>query len=190
MFTLRAATSPLWTEAVLNDFDLFLNDHAAAEKKASGMAMSMALHYRDKTRLVNAMVDLAIEELTHFREVVHLLNQRQLILAPDERDPYVNALRKQCRIGEQEGLIDRLITGSIIEARGAERFGLVAEALTDDSLKRFYTSIARSEAKHFQLFIELANHYFAATEVQARLDQLLDFEAQLVTELPPRPALH
>ncbi|MEP1471547.1 MAG: tRNA isopentenyl-2-thiomethyl-A-37 hydroxylase MiaE, partial [Halieaceae bacterium] len=58
---LRYATSAAWTEAVLADFDSFLQDHAAAEKKASGMAMSMVSHYPDRFELVAAMADLAIE---------------------------------------------------------------------------------------------------------------------------------
>ena len=52
-----------WAELVVEKFDEFLIDHAAAEKKASGMAMSMALHFRDRERLVTEMIDLAIEEM-------------------------------------------------------------------------------------------------------------------------------
>ncbi len=44
------------------DFDSFLLDHAAAEKKASGMAVSMLSHYPDRVELVAAMADLAVEE--------------------------------------------------------------------------------------------------------------------------------
>ena len=47
----------------MDDFDRFLLDHAAAEKKASGMALSMVSHYPDRTRLVAAMTDLAVEEM-------------------------------------------------------------------------------------------------------------------------------
>ena len=41
MFELKYQTPKAWAEVVLSDFDAFLTDHAAAEKKASGMAMSM-----------------------------------------------------------------------------------------------------------------------------------------------------
>ena len=47
----------------MTDFDAFLLDHAACERKASAMAMSMVSHYPDKPDLVMAMADLAIEEL-------------------------------------------------------------------------------------------------------------------------------
>ncbi|MEY3006572.1 MAG: hypothetical protein RI942_914, partial [Pseudomonadota bacterium] len=67
---LRQATSRDWIDTVMADFDTFLLDHAAAEKKASGMAISMLSHYPDKVELVSTMADLAVEELTHYREVV------------------------------------------------------------------------------------------------------------------------
>ena len=60
-----------WITCVLADFDAFLQDHASAEKKASGMALSMVSHYPDKPALVRAMVDLAVEELNHYKEVIH-----------------------------------------------------------------------------------------------------------------------
>ncbi len=58
-------TSHSWTETVLEDFDSFLQDHAAAEKKASSMAVSMLSHYPDRVELVSAMAELAVEELSH-----------------------------------------------------------------------------------------------------------------------------
>jgi len=82
---LRYDTPKAWANKVLTNFDAFLNDHAAAEKKASGMAMSMALHYRHKTRLVTEMIDLSIEELQHFRACVALLHKKDLTLLPDEK---------------------------------------------------------------------------------------------------------
>ena len=63
MFELKYHTPFEWTEGVLADFDTFLQDHAAAEKKASGMAMSMLSHYPDRRKLVKAMTDLALEEI-------------------------------------------------------------------------------------------------------------------------------
>jgi tRNA-(ms[2]io[6]A)-hydroxylase len=69
MFELKYQTPKAWVDAVLNDFDTFLTDHAAAEKKASGMAMSMISHYPDRKSVVKAMADLAIEELIHFKQI-------------------------------------------------------------------------------------------------------------------------
>ena len=71
-----ADTPEQWVHHVLQDFDTFLSDHASCEKKASGMAMNVAAHYPDQPVLLEAMVDLAVEELNHYREVMRLLLKR------------------------------------------------------------------------------------------------------------------
>ena len=53
---LRLATSPAWTEAVLADFDAFLRDHAANERKASASALALVAHYPDRALLVEQLV--------------------------------------------------------------------------------------------------------------------------------------
>jgi tRNA-(ms[2]io[6]A)-hydroxylase len=187
---LRCATPAAWTEAVMADFDAFLLDHAAAEKKASGMAISMLSHYPDRVELVAAMADLAVEELTHYREVVKWIHRRGLLTAADRKDHYVLTLRESIRKGRDVYLMDRLLTASIIEARGAERFALVAAALPAGALQKFYQSIARSEQRHYELFLELADLYLDAQMVAARWEELLDIEADIVARLPIRAALH
>lgn len=187
---LRYATPDAWTEAVMADFDRFLLDHAAAEKKASGMAISMLSHYPDKPDLVAAMADLAVEELTHYREVVKWIHRRGLLTVADEKDPYVLAFREHIRQGREVYLLDRLLTAGIIEARGAERFGLVALALEPGPLKKFYESITRSEERHYMLFLELAAKYLPQAMIDQRWDELLDAEAQIAAGLPLRAALH
>ena len=190
LFQLRFSTPKTWVDAVLDDFPAFLNDHAQAEKKASGMAMSMLSHYPDKPDIVKAMVDLAIEELAHFREVIKLMHQQDQYLGSDEKDPYVNSLRKEMRNGTELYLLDRLLIAGIIEARGCERFGMVAEALPAGDLQDFYRAITDSEEKHYQLFIHLAHQYFAVDIVNERLNTLLDVEAKITADLIISAALH
>ena len=187
---LRYPTTPAWVAAVKAEFDRFQLDHAAAEKKASGMAISMLSHYPDRVELVAAMADLAVEELSHYREVVKWIHRRGLLTAADEKDPYVLAFRDAIRRGREAYLLDRLLTASIIEARGAERFALVAETLEPGPLKTFYRSIARSEARHYQLFLELARRYIDEAVIAQRWNELLDIEAAIVADLPIRAALH
>lgn len=187
---LAYATPHHWIEAVLADFDDFLLDHAAAEKKAAGMAISMLSHYPDRVELVTAMADLAVEEMSHYREVVKWIHARGLITRKDEKDPYVNQFRAALRKGSDEYFLDRLLIGGIIEARGAERFGLVAEALPEGPLKSFYQSITRSECRHLDLMVNLADCYFDAGQVGPRLRELVEIEAQIVAGLPFRAALH
>ncbi|GAA5316297.1 MAG: hypothetical protein AseanaTS_15010 [Candidatus Pelagadaptatus aseana] len=190
MFELRYSTPSQWVDAVLADFDTFLQDHAAAEKKASGMAISMLSHYPDRFKLVDAMMDLSIEEMTHFRSVVKIMMERGVQLSADEKDPYINQFRRAIRKGSDAYFLDRLITAGIIEARGCERFGLVGEALPEGKLKRFYVAIAESEGRHNTLFYDLALEYFPKEVVEQRMDELLDIEAEIVRELPIRSALH
>lgn len=187
---LRLPTSPAWTEVVLSDFDRFLLDHAAAEKKASGMAISMISHYPDKKQLVTAMSELAVEEISHFREVIKWIHSRGKQLAADEKDPYVVEFRKSIRRGTDLFLLDQLLVGGIIEARGHERFGLVAEALPESGLKNFYRAITQSEARHYDVFVNLAYLYLPKHRVADRLDELLTIEANIVAALPFRAALH
>jgi len=187
---LHSPSPPAWLECVLNHFDQFLLDHAAAEKKAAGMALSMLSHYPDRTRLVTAMSELAVEEMVHFREVVKLIQERQLRLGADEKDPYVNEIRSWIRQGSDVYLLDRLLTGAVIEARGAERFALIGSALSTGALKNFYRSLARSESRHFELFLKLAREYFPAQMVEDRWGELLIAESACVGRLPVRAALH
>lgn len=154
------------------------------------MATSMLSHYPDKTDLVEAMCDLALEEMVHFRDVVKILHQRGLILAADTKDAYINALRKLMRKGTEVYFLDRLLIGSIVEARGCERFGLVAEALPAGDLKKFYLAITESERRHDDLFLTLAYRYFEADVVEQRMAVLLDAEAEIVKTLPITAALH
>jgi tRNA-(ms[2]io[6]A)-hydroxylase len=190
MYTLRQATAPEWVETVLNDLNSFIVDHANAEKKASSMAMTMIAHYPDRKELVSAMVDLALEELAHFKEVYKIMEQRNLQFGMDEKDPYVNQLRKCFRQGSDLYFLDRLLVASVVEARGCERFGLVADALQPGPLKNFYVAITKSEERHFHLFIDLAKLYFPEPMIEQRLDDILDNEASIIRSLPHRAALH
>ena len=185
-----APTNPGWVDVVLGDFDRFLQDHASCEKKASGMALSLAAHYPDKPALVNAMVDLAVEELSHYREVVRLLVKRGLTIAPDTRDSYVRQLNALVRHGTDLYLLDRLLVASVIERRGHERFGLVAIALPAGTDKKFFTALTQAEDRHWTVFLDLAREYFDRSDVESRLNSLVSEEAGIVAALPLEPRVH
>jgi len=136
------------------------------------------------------MADLAVEELSHYREVVKWIHSRGLLTVADQKDPYVLEFRKAMRGGRDEFLLDRLLVAGAIEARGAERFGMVAQALEPGPLKKFYQSITRSEERHFQLFLELAEIYIPAETVATRWQELLEIEAGIAAGLPIRADLH
>ena len=183
-------THESWIKVVLNRFDDFLEDHASCEKKASGMAMSMASHYPDRPVLFSAMVDLAVEELNHYREVVRLIIARDNQPGPDSKDQYVKELNGLVRKGKEHFLLDRLLVAALIERRGAERFQLISDNVRDATIKKFYGSITSSESRHWKLFINLALEYFEESEVEERLSALAPEENRIIESLPIKPALH
>jgi tRNA-(ms[2]io[6]A)-hydroxylase len=187
---LKASSSPAWVAAVLADFDAFLLDHAACERKASASALSFVAHYPDRPELVAECIALAREELEHFQRVAEWIARRGLVLAPDRKDAYMQALSREFRRGSGAYFLDRLLTAAVAEARGCERFGLVAAGLPAGDLKDFYRDLARAEVRHQTLYLGLAELYFDGDEVDSRLEQILDAEARILAELPVRPALY
>jgi tRNA-(ms[2]io[6]A)-hydroxylase len=192
MFDLRIATSPAWLEAVFADFDAFMIDHAACERKASATGMSFVVKYPDRALLMEPLIEFAREELEHFHIMYRLIAERGLTLRDDYKDAYVNGLRTRVRSATDQLLLDRLLVAGIVEARGFERLRMVADALPDarENLKRVYMDLARAESRHHALFFRLARMYFTAAEVEARAGELLDYEAELVSKLPHRAAVH
>jgi tRNA-(ms[2]io[6]A)-hydroxylase len=190
MMELLTATDPAWTAAVLADFDTFLLDHAACERKASAMAMTFVVRYPDRDAILDPMIHMAREELTHFHRVFKICRERGLRFRGDQKDPYVNALLKHTRRGREEEFLDRLVMAGVVEARGYERFGCLAAAIQEPELKAFYEEITQSEARHAEIFVELAQAYFSEEVVQERVDFFLVQEAEAIGAIPPRPALH
>ena len=195
-FKLLFKTPNSWGEYIAQNMDSFLIDHAAAEKKASGMAMSLISHYADKKQLVADMVDLAVEELHHYRDVIRIIQKKGIELSPEVKDNYIKQIRLNLRSADTTKdydcyLLDRLLVASVIEARGVERFALVADNLENNKeLSKFYQGIANSERRHYLLFLNLAQQYFADDIIQTRLDQLLQIEAEIIAKQPLQATLH
>jgi tRNA 2-(methylsulfanyl)-N6-isopentenyladenosine37 hydroxylase len=187
---LKRPTPPAWTAAVLADIDAFLLDHAANERKASAAALALVAHYPDRPELVARCIALAREELAHFEEVVRRVAERGRTLGPDIRSVYLGRLAREYRHGSEAYFLDRLVTGAIVEARGCERFGLLAAALPAGGLKDFYRDLARTEVRHQETYLDLARTYFALEELETRLEELLDAEARIMESLPVRAALY
>jgi tRNA-(ms[2]io[6]A)-hydroxylase len=188
---LKSDSHPDWIKAVMADFPSFIRDHANCERKASAMAMSLVAKYPDRDKILKPLIETAIEELEHFRDVVAWMEKLKIPLSQDmQADPYVNQLITLVRKGRDEGFIDRMCLGSIIECRGAERFRLVEESLEEPELKRFYKILWASEAKHGNIFIEMALAYFPAEMVYERLESLLAEEAKILAGLEIKSALH
>lgn len=188
---LKYATPQAWTDAVMKDFDSFLQDHADCERKASSMAMSFVAKCPDKIKIIPALIETALEELEHFQQVYAIMEKRGVQLQQEmKQDQYIKQLLDCSRSGPEERLLDRLLLASIIECRGTERFRLVAEALQDEELKDFYKMLWTTEAKHGNIFVKMALEYYPEKEVNSRLEKLNDEEERICASMPVRPALH
>ena len=190
MIELLLTSSQAWIDAVKADFDAFLLDHAANERKASAMALSYVLRYPDREAILEPLIQLAREELSHFHRVFKLMQRRGLRFERDQKDPYMNLLLKQVRNGREEEFLDRLLLAGVVEARGCERFETLAVALDDPELRHFYAELAKSEGRHRGLFIELAQKYFDDDAIQDRLAFWIEQEAAALSQLTPRPVVH
>ena len=190
VITLQVATSETWLPLALERFDEVLIDHAHCEKKAASNALSLMQAYPEVPGLPAQMARLAREESAHLAKVLQIMEDRGLLLGRDGGDPYAQQLQKIMRNGMKERQLDRFLIAGIIEARSAERLGLLAEGLTDPRLKRFYTELETSEDGHQKLFLRLAREIATDGVVDARLAELLAGEAALIRALPVRAAIH
>lgn len=180
-----------WVDAVINDFPSFLQDHADCERKASATAMSLVAKYPNRIEIIPELIETAVEELEHFQQVYAEMEKRGIQLAHSiPEDPYIKKLIKKMHSGLEERFLDRLLIASVVETRGAERFRLVAEALEEEHLQKFYKMLWISEAKHGHIYVKMALHYFPEDKVYERLDWWLDQEAEIVRNLEIRAALH
>lgn len=187
---LKVKTPTDWAHAALEDFDAFLLDHASCERKASAVGMSFVVRYPDRYQIIEPMISFAREELEHFHQVYKLISERKLLLPPDEEDKYVNLLMKNVRFGRDERFLDRLLVSSVIEARGCERLHLIADVLPEGDLKHFYRRLAKAEGTHQDLFVRLAQLYFPEETINQRLEEWLKIEAEAISSVPYRCALH
>lgn len=180
-----------WIDAVLSNFDLFLQDHADCERKASAMAMSFVAKFPDRLEIIPELINTAVEELEHFRSVYEIMQSRGVKLNHEmTEDKYVKQLIKSCRSGREERFMDRLLLASIVENRGAERFRMVYENLEQGKLKEFYQDLWASEAKHGEIFVKMALNYFEENDVYQRLKEMNEIEGKIMAAMPITPALH
>ena len=70
----------------------------------------------------------------------------------------MQALTSLFRKGSAAYFLDRLLIAGVAEARGCERFGLVAAGLSgsDGELKDFYRELARAEVRHQDVHLKTA----------------------------------
>jgi len=180
---LPCATPDAWLEEALRQQDILLIDHANCEKKAAATAMSLLYKFSEHTELLRKMSHLAREELLHFEQVVNLLAERRIRYIHLGASRYAGGLRDQLRKDAKGQLIDTLIVGAFVEARSCERFARLAPLL-DPVLARFYRGLLRSEARHFQDYLSLAQLY-SKEDIGPHVQRIRAVEEQLISTEDP-----
>lgn len=178
-------TPEKWVSTALDNLPTLLIDHAQCEKKAASAAMSMMYKYVDRRELLTKMSKLAREELVHFDQVLKLMDQRNINYTHLTAGRYAGALHEIIRKSEPHRLVDRLILGAFVEARSCERFAALVPVLideVDEELGRFYFSLLKSEARHYQDYLILARLY-SESDIADRVQAFRELEASLI-EMP------
>ena len=178
---LRVATPAAWIEAAAQpgNLPLLLVDHANCEKKAASTALHLMYRYVEHPALLHKLSRLAREELRHFEQVLAIIEARGIAYPQLSAARYASGLRELVARDEPLRLVDTLLVGAIIEARSCERFAALL-GVVDDELSRFYASLLRSEARHFEDYLALARELVPGVAIDARLEPLLEREAQLI----------
>ena len=176
---LHAPTPPRWVEDALGHLPELLLDHANCEKKAASSALALMFAYAEDTTLALALARLAREELRHFEQVVRAMSALGVPFARQRPGRYAQQLRRALRSCDPGRKLDLLLAAALIEARSAERFGLLA-ARVPAPLARLYQELGASEARHYEVYTGLACGV-APAEWRSRLGMLAAREAELVT---------
>lgn len=185
---LRCRTPESWIERACEELDIVLLDHAANEMKAAQSAMTLMSRNPSKIDLLNKMSRLAREELVHFEQVLKILKQRGIEYRAIRASRYASHMAQHARKEQDPKFVDTLIMGAIIEARSCERFDALAPHL-DAQLQKFYLSLLKSEARHFQDYLTLAQEY-CDEDIQPRVDFFLEIEASAILAEDPLFRFH
>ena len=176
---LLAPTPASWVDHAAKHWRELLVDHANCEKKAASTALALMFAYPEDRRLSSAMSRLAREELRHFEQVQRVMDTHEVPHVRQKPGRYAAGLRAVMRTSDPGRKLDLLLIGALIEARSCERFRLIAPKLPAP-LGAFYSQLAESEARHFELYLGLAQG-FSAQEAQTRLQKIAECEAALAT---------
>ena len=188
MLGLKLPTDPRWVNLAEKDLAEILTDHAYCEQKAATSCISIIQQYHDKDLLVRRLAPIVTEEWQHFRSVIKKLDEFALKLGAQRKDEYVNGLMKfQKKDGSRDDkLVERLLLFALIEARSCERFRLLSVNLEDEEMRKFYHGFMVSEAGHYRLFLDLAEHYGDPEKVKVRWAEYLEYEKGLLANMELR----
>jgi tRNA 2-(methylsulfanyl)-N6-isopentenyladenosine37 hydroxylase len=192
MLGLKLPSDPRWVNIAEKNIEEILSDHAFCEQKAASTAISLIVSFPEYTELVQEMIALVEEEMSHFKMVHDLILERGFTLGRDRKDDYVSRLLQFFPKGGSRTtqLVHRLLYAALIEARSCERFRLLSEHLKDKKLAIFYRKLMISEANHYSSFLGFARQYGERKEVDTKWDALLEFEAEIMKTLSVNETIH
>ncbi len=192
MLGLKLPSDPRWVNIAEKNLEEILSDHAFCEQKAASTAISLIVSFPEYTELVQEMIALVEEEMSHFKMVHDLILERGFTLGRDRKDAYVSKLLQFFPKGGSRTtqLVHRLLLAALIEARSCERFRLLSEHLEDKKLAKFYRKLMISEANHYSSFLGFARQYGERKEVDEKWEALLEFEAEIMKTLSVKESIH
>lgn len=192
-----APTPPAWAQTMLGDLDHLLVEQGHLEKKAAANAMNCLFKWPDRPELQEPLSRLAREELVHFERVLKLLGQRGGRFRAQRPSSYATRLKELVRPRDPQRLLDELLVGAAIEARSSERMQRMAEALERvpaargaEEVARFYRDLVAAEARHKEVYYDLAVALCGADAVAERWRDVQAHEALVMARPSARPGLH
>ena len=193
-FRLQLPTDPRWVNIVERNIEEILSDHAWCEQKAASNAITIITINSEYPDLVADMLDIAREEIEHFKMVHDIIVKRGLTMARERKDEYVGELAqymKKSNTGSRvSGFVERLLFSAMIEARSCERFKVLSENIQDIELSIFYRELMESEAGHHTTFLNYARKYGYGIDVEQRWKEWLDFEAGVIAKYGKSESIH
>ncbi len=192
MLGLKLPTDPRWVNIVEKNIKEILTDHAYCEQKAASTAISLIVSFPEYSELVQEMVALVKEEISHFKMVHDKILERGWTMGRDRKDEYVLQIVSFFPKGGSRTtqLVHRLLYAALIEARSCERFRLLSEELEDKELSEFYHKLMVSEANHYTMFLRFAREYGERAVVDEKWQELLTFEAEVMKNLGTQETIH
>ncbi|MDX1783529.1 MAG: tRNA-(ms[2]io[6]A)-hydroxylase [Aequorivita vladivostokensis] len=192
MLGLKLPTDPRWVNIVEKNIEDILTDHAWCEQKAASTAVSLIVSFPEYTELIQEMIALVKEEISHFKMVHDKILERGWVLGRDRKDEYVLQIVQFFPKGGSRTtqLVHRLLYAALIEARSCERFRLLSEELEDKELAEFYRKLMVSEANHYTMFLGFSRQFGVRKEVDQKWNDLLSFEAEVMKDLGKHQSIH
>jgi tRNA-(ms[2]io[6]A)-hydroxylase len=192
MLGLKLPTDPRWVNIVEKNLEEILTDHAWCEQKAASNAITIITYNPELTDLVDDLLALVKEELSHFEQVFNIIKERGYTLGRERKDSYVNELYQFMQKGgsRNASFVDRMLFSAMIEARSCERFKVLSENIEDVELAKFYYDLMASEASHYTTFISYARKYGTDVDVDKRWKEWLEHEAKVIANYGKQETIH